>query len=90
MQWSYKAQDPSIEHIGPMAQDFWKQFHVGDSDTTISTIDPSGIALAAIQELAAQNTLKDQRIGELEKEMSELRTAIQILQADHKQASLTR
>jgi hypothetical protein len=51
-QWSYKAQDPSIEHIGPMAQDFWKQFHLGDDSLGINEIDPAGIALAAIQELA--------------------------------------
>ena len=50
-QWSLKSQDPSIEHIGPMAQDFYEVFGVGASDTRISTIDPPGIALAAIQGL---------------------------------------
>jgi hypothetical protein len=83
MQWSYKAQDPSIEHIGPMAQDFWKQFHVGDSDTTISTIDPSGIALAAIQELAK----KAKETDELKAEVAELQAAVQSLQAEHKQTA---
>jgi hypothetical protein len=50
-QWSYKNADPSIEHIGPMAQDFWKLFHLGEDSLGISTIDPDGIALAAIKEL---------------------------------------
>ncbi|MGA2505831.1 MAG: tail fiber domain-containing protein, partial [Anaerolineales bacterium] len=27
--WSYRGQDPSIRHIGPMAQDFYSAFHVG-------------------------------------------------------------
>jgi hypothetical protein len=68
-QWSYKSQDPSIEHIGPMAQDFWKLFHVGDDSLTISTIDPSGIALAAIQELHKENE-------QLREEVSELRSLV--------------
>ena len=37
-------------HIGPMAQDFYKLFNLGNDDKSISTIDPSGIALAAIKE----------------------------------------
>ena len=68
-QWSYISQDPSIEHIGPTAQDFWKLFHVGDDSLTISTIDPSGIALAAIQELQKENQ-------ELRGEVNELRSLV--------------
>jgi hypothetical protein len=68
-QWSYKSQDPTIEHIGPMAQDFWRLFHVGDDSLGISTIDPSGVALAAIQELAKQ-------LEQLRSENRELRTRL--------------
>jgi len=70
--WSYKAQDPSIEHIGPMAQDFYATFGVGDNNKTISTIDPSGVALAAIQELAKQNKLLAERVTQLESELKNL------------------
>jgi len=49
--WNYKSQDPSIRHIGPMAQDFFSAFGVGEDDTHITTIDADGVALAAIQEL---------------------------------------
>lgn len=52
--WRYTAQDPAIRHIGPMAQDFAAQFAVGENDTTISTIDADGVALAAIQGLNAK------------------------------------
>ena len=69
-QWSYKSQDPSIEHIGPMAQDFYKLFHLGEDSLGISTIDPDGIALAAIQELQKQNE-------ELKKELNELRSLVE-------------
>ncbi len=53
--WSYKAEDASVRHMGPMAQDFYAAFGLGDSDTSIGTIDADGVALAAIQGLYAQN-----------------------------------
>jgi hypothetical protein len=49
--WSYKAEDQSVRHIGPMAQDFQATFGVGKDDTHIHTVDASGVALAAIQGL---------------------------------------
>lgn len=70
--WNYETQDPSIEHIGPMAQDFYRLFGVGDNDKTISTIDPDGIALAAIQELEKRT----KRIDQLESELTELRRLV--------------
>lgn len=78
--WSYAAQDESIEHIGPMAQDFWNLFHVGGDSLRISTIDPAGIALAAIQELAKQNQ-------DLQKELATLRAQFQSHLAQEKQTS---
>jgi trimeric autotransporter adhesin len=54
--WSYKAEQPSIRHIGPMAQDFYSAFGLGLDDEHISTIDEGGVALAAIQGLYRQNT----------------------------------
>ena len=57
-EWNYKA-DKNARHIGPTAQDFKKTFGVGADDKSISTIDPSGIALAAIKELYAQVKERD-------------------------------
>lgn len=50
-QWNYKNESGEITHVGPTAQDFFALFNLGGSDTSISTIDPSGIALLAIQGL---------------------------------------
>lgn len=47
--WQYVAQPQSVRHIGPMAQDFYAAFGVGENNTSISTIDADGVALAAIQ-----------------------------------------
>jgi hypothetical protein len=50
--WNYTADDPSVRHIGPMAQDFAATFGVGADDRHIHAIDGQGVALAAIQGLA--------------------------------------
>jgi hypothetical protein len=49
--WNYKAQDAATRHMGPVAQDFYAAFGLGESDTAISTVDADGVALAAIQGL---------------------------------------
>lgn len=49
-EWAYKDQS-GVRHIGPMAQDFFKAFGLGNSDKTINTIDADGVSLAAIQAL---------------------------------------
>ncbi len=69
--WNYKGQASSA-HIGPTAQDFYKLFGVGDDDKSISSIDPSGIALRAIQELIVENK-------KLQMEMKEMQHKIEIL-----------
>ena len=64
--WNYKAQDASVKHIGPMAQDFAAAFGVGENDTTISTVDADGVALAAIQGLHQENQQLKARVATLE------------------------
>jgi hypothetical protein len=51
--WSYRNR-LDVRHIGPMAQDFYQRFGVGDSPRYIYTVDALGVALAAIQALAEQ------------------------------------
>lgn len=65
-EWNYTHQDERNTHIGPMAQDFHRLFEYGDDETTISTIDPDGVALAAIQELARRNADLEARVKQLE------------------------
>ncbi|HNS38389.1 MAG TPA: tail fiber domain-containing protein [Anaerolineaceae bacterium] len=63
--WNYIAQDETIRHIGPMAQDFYAAFGVGEDDTHITTIDADGVALAAIQGLNEVVEEKDSEIAAL-------------------------
>lgn len=66
--WSYKGTE-SIANIGPMAQDFWREFKLGDSDKSIASMNMSGVALAAIQglnqKLTEQVKAKDREIAAL-------------------------
>jgi hypothetical protein len=59
--WNYKA-DKASEHIGPMAQDFYAAFGVGPDDKHITTIDESGVALAAIQGLNEKVEASSQKL----------------------------
>jgi hypothetical protein len=77
--WNYKAQDKSIRHIGPMAQDFAAAFKVGEDEHGISTVDAEGVALAAIQGLHEALKEKDARIESLEKDVSVLKALVQKL-----------
>jgi Chaperone of endosialidase len=78
-QWNYKSEPDKVTHIGPTAQDFNDAFGLGGNDKTISTIDPSGIALAAIKELNQKLERENQT---LRKEMNELKKLVQKLASD--------
>ena len=70
--WNYEAQDPSIRHMGPAAQDFSAAFGLGESETAISTVDADGVALAAIQGLYELSQEQAARIETLEQENASL------------------
>ena len=78
--WNYKAQDPSIRHIGPMAQDFHAAFGVGDSDKTINTVDADGVALAAIQGLNQKVEEREARIQEQAARIAGLEARLEVLE----------
>jgi len=69
--WAYK-EDDQVKHLGPMAQDFYQQFGLGNSARKIATIDTSGVALAAIQGLKQELDRKDQEISRLRTEIERL------------------
>ena len=74
--WNYKTQDASIRHIGPMAQDFFATFKVGEGEKTITTIDPDGVALAAIQGLNEELKDRDAKIDSLQQQLRQQQAQI--------------
>jgi hypothetical protein len=63
--WSYKS-ERGVRHVGPMAQDFYAAFGVGEDEKHITSIDEDGVALAAIKALHARVGALDGENGSLE------------------------
>jgi hypothetical protein len=84
--WNMKGQDPDVYHFGPMAQDFYAAFGLGEDDEHINTGDAQGVAFAAIQglytitqeqeaiitKLEAQNTEMEARLTTLKEAIEEM------------------
>jgi len=81
-QWNYKNEGASARHIGPTAQDFQKTFGVGSDGRSISTIDPSGIALAAIKELELRNQSLAQQNAQLQETLVALLNRVERLERE--------
>lgn len=64
--WEYKKDPADLRHLGPMAQDFKQAFGLGHDDKTIFPLDASGVAMAAIQALHAENEALRERLAQLE------------------------
>jgi len=63
--WTYKSEAPEVRHLGPVAQDFYSTFSLGQDDRHISTIDANGVALAAVQGLHRVVQKRDARLATL-------------------------
>jgi hypothetical protein len=72
--WRYLASPDEGYHLGPIAEDFYSAFGLGHDSAAISTVDASGVALAAIQALDQENT-------RLRAELAELRSMINRIEA---------
>ena len=71
--WSYKSDDPSVRHMGMMAQDFYAEFGLGTTDKAFNPVDAHGVEMAAIQALTRRLEEQERRIETLERENRELR-----------------
>ena len=79
--WNYKTQDPSIRHIGPVAQDFYSAFNIGNDDRHISTVDADGVALAAIQGLHQKLVEAEEKYAKLQRQNDNLQERLLALEA---------
>jgi hypothetical protein len=76
-EWSYIAQDSSIRHIGPMAQDFYKTFELGTDSTTINSGDFDGINMLLLKALDNKMDMLELQ----EAELIEMRQQLEDLKA---------
>ncbi len=87
LKWNYKTQDARVQHIGPMAQDFYAAFNVGEDEKHITTIDADGVSLAAIQGLNQIVQEQNARIDTLEKQNASLEARLTALEQSRGTAS---
>jgi Chaperone of endosialidase len=88
-QWNYKTDEPSVRHIGPMAQDFRIAFNLGVDDKHIDMIDANGVTMAAIQGLYQMVQEKDKKNEQLASEVQQLRAQVRQQQAQLNQVKRT-
>ena len=79
--WSYKS-ERGVRHVGPMAQDFYAAFKVGEDDRHITSIDEDGVALAAIKALHAQNAALRAQQHDLRAEVRSVRLREAVMQRE--------
>jgi len=79
--WRFNAESEAVRHLGPMSQDFYEAFGLGQDDKMISMLDAQGVSLAAIQGLDQIVQEKDKRIDALEKAVADLGRKLQLISA---------
>jgi hypothetical protein len=84
--WNYKGQPASVQHIGPVAQDFYAAFGLGEDNHYISSVDADGVAMAAIQGLYQMTQEKQAQIDTLQADNS--RQAAQLAAMDARLTAL--
>ncbi len=78
--WSYKSQDASIRHIGPMADDFQAAFGLGSDGHYISSVDADGVALAGIQGLYRRLEQKEAQLQAQQRQIEKLEQRLAALE----------
>ena len=76
--WNYISEGRNVRHMGPMAEDFFKAFQLGTSNSSIGVQDLTGVSLAAIKELNQRTDELQQKTSEVEQlrgEVNQLRQA---------------
>jgi hypothetical protein len=70
--WNYRDQSPSIQHMGPLAEDFFAAFGLGEDQKHINTVDVDGVALVAIQGLHQLVREQEEQIAALEARLAKI------------------
>lgn len=80
-EWNYRHDPESIRHFGPVAEDFHRAFGLGRGPSGLSTLDTSGVALAAIQGLNELVVERDEEIRELRNQIADLAIRLETIEA---------
>ena len=81
--WNYIAEGKESRHLGPMAEDFYKEFGLGTTDKAIGIQDLAGVSLAGVKaldekqtELAAENAELKAKLNTVEDQLKKQQAEI--------------
>jgi hypothetical protein len=78
--WNYKD-DPGVQHLGPVAQDFRAAFALGLDEKSICVVDSEGVALAAIQGLNKKSNELFELVKQQKEQIEALKAELNALKA---------
>jgi hypothetical protein len=70
--WNYIEEGEDVRHMGPMAQDFYAAFELGEDDKHINLLDATGVTIAAIQALYGVAQEQDAQIADQQEQIAAL------------------
>jgi hypothetical protein len=76
--WNYISEGDKVRHLGPMAEDFYAAFGLGEGSKSIGVQDLASVSLAgvkALEERTAELQGKTEEVERLRSEVAALRTA---------------
>lgn len=85
--WAYRTENNRIRHIGPMAQDFYATFGLGDDNRVISTVDADGVALMGVKALEARTGNLSAQVDRLKAENAALQDRLDRLEKSSKSSN---
>ncbi|NND00496.1 MAG: tail fiber domain-containing protein [Gammaproteobacteria bacterium] len=68
--WTYNHTADDVVHMGPMAEDFYETYKLGDTDKGISSVDTAGVALAAIKALHSEVKTAKSQLAEKDQQIN--------------------
>lgn len=81
-QWSFRSEDASVRHMGPVAEDFGALFELDPDNKHVSPTDISGVAFAAIQGLHQIVRERDAGIATLRQSQGKLKEQVELRDAE--------
>jgi hypothetical protein len=79
--WNYIDEGRQSRHLGPFAEDFWREFGLGTEPLAIGHLDIDGVNFAGVKALDARTEQMQSALGAQARQIEELQAANQALQA---------
>jgi hypothetical protein len=77
--WNYKVDNADIQHVGPVAEDFYRVLGVGENSSGIAAFDLGGISLVAVKELYEKNLAQKAELESLQSRVDDLERLVEKL-----------